>query len=257
MLRITDAELAARQLDSQLALFEAQLAGGRDSFAAWPADGVLVTCCPRAPDRSLPNAVLARDPAALTDALLDEIGARYDAAGVRAWTVWVRPGDDALSERLAARGHVHDAEPMLMAATMDELDLGPAAGLDLDPAPTWETVAALNDAAYGLDGEVAAMLEGVDDSPAMLWVARVGGAPAACAVVRPHEGDAEVFWVAVAPEARGRGLAGALMRRSLAAARDAGCTTASLEATKLGLPVYERMGFRSLGRFGMWERRQV
>jgi ribosomal protein S18 acetylase RimI-like enzyme len=144
---------------------------------------------------------------------------------------------------------------MLMSATMDELDLAPRRELDLDPAPGWEVVAALNDAAYGLDGEVAAIVEGLDDPAALLWVARVDGAPAGCVVVRPHDGDGEVFWVAVAPEARGRGLAGELMRRSLAAARDAGCTTASLEATAMGEPVYRAMGFRSLGRFGMWERR--
>ena len=255
---VTDAELAARQLDSQLALFEAQLAGARGSRAERPADGVLATIAPGAPERSLPNAVLYRDPAALTDDVLDDVGARYAAAGVRAWTVWVRPGDAALAERLAARGHAHDAQPMLMAAPMAELDLAPRRDLDLDPAPRWADVAALNDAAYGLDGEVAAMLDGVDDPAAALWVARVDGTPAGTVVIRPHEGDAEVFWVAVAPQARGRGIAGELMRRALAAARDdGGCTTASLEATAMGEPLYAAMGFRSLGRFGMWERREV
>lgn len=254
--RVADAVLAARQLASQMALFEAQLAAPPGRWAVRPADGVLACVCPAAPERSLPNGVLYRDPAALTDAVLDELQAAYDAAGVRAWTVWVRPGDDALAERLAARGHVHDAQPMLMAAGLDELDLASRMDLDLDPAPTWAVVAALNDAAYGTDGEMAAMLAGIDDPASRLWVARLDGEPAGCVVVRPHAGDAEAFWVAVRPEARGRGLAGELMRRALVAARDEdGCATASLEATAMGEPVYARMGFRSLGRFGMWERR--
>lgn len=161
---VDDAELARRQLESQLAIFEAQLAGGRGSRVRRPVADVLATVCPRAPERSLPNGVLYRDAAALTDAVLDELQATYAAAGVRAWTVWVRPGDEPLAQRLAARGHVHDAEPMLMAATMDELALGAEQpDLDLDPEPRWRDVAALNDAAYGLDGEVAAMLDGIDD----------------------------------------------------------------------------------------------
>lgn len=252
---MTDAELAARQLESQMALFAAQFAATPGGRALRPADGVLATVCPRAPERSLANGVLYRDAAALTDAVLDELQGAYAAAGVRAWTVWVRPGDEALGPRLAQRGHLPDAQPMLMAATMQELDLAPRAELDLDPAPRWADVAALNDAAYGLDGEVAAMLDGVEDPAALLTVARLDGAPAGCVVVRPHAGDAEVFWVAVAPRARGRGLAGELLRRALAAARDAGCATASLEATAMGEPVYARLGFRSLGRLDMWERR--
>jgi GNAT superfamily N-acetyltransferase len=61
--------------------------------------------------------------------------------------------------------------------------------------------------------------------------------------------------VAVVPQARGRGLAAELMRRALAQARSAGALTTSLESTALGEPVYRSLGYRALGRFGMWERR--
>jgi predicted GNAT family acetyltransferase len=60
--------------------------------------------------------------------------------------------------------------------------------------------------------------------------------------------------VAVVPEARGQGLSGKLIAHSLADAVERGCRTATLVATKLGRPVYERLGFEGLGALEMWER---
>lgn len=248
------AALAARQSASQRAFFADVL--GQAGRVLRPAPGVLATVIGVAPDRSMPNSVLYEDPAAVTPDVLDEIAAAYEAEDVRAWTVWVRPGHGELGALLAARGHVRDAEPMLMAAEIDELDLAPRAELDLDPAPAWDEVGRLNDRAYGLPGDIEAILRRADDPATSLWVARVDGAPAGCVAVRPHRGDAEVFFVAVVPEARGRGLSGELLRRALSAARAAGCSTTGLEATALGEPVYRAMGYRSLGRFGMWELRR-
>ena len=52
---------------------------------------------------------------------------------------------------------------------------------------------------------------------------------------------------ATLPEARGRGLATALMRQALLDAGERGCVTTSLQATAMGRPVYARMGYRDLG----------
>ena len=61
--------------------------------------------------------------------------------------------------------------------------------------------------------------------------------------------------MATVPAARGRGLATALMAHALADARERGRTTSTLQATDLGRPVYERLGYRSLGEIQMWEKR--
>jgi len=58
----------------------------------------------------------------------------------------------------------------------------------------------------------------------------------------------------VLPEARGRGIAGHLLAHALADAAERGNETSTLIATKLGRPVYERVGFEALDTFEMWER---
>ena len=63
--------------------------------------------------------------------------------------------------------------------------------------------------------------------------------------------------VATLPEARGRGLAGALMAHALVDAGERGLRTSTLVATKMGRPVYERLGYRGLGALEMWERREL
>src|SRR5215211_3703477 len=49
-----------------------------------------------------------------------------------------------------------------------------------------------------------------------------------------HERNADVEWVAVVPEARGRGLSGKLLGHALADAAERGIETSTLVATQLG-----------------------
>jgi len=253
--RVDDAALADRERATMQAFFAEVLA--HDGTVVRPARGVVAAVVPSVPHRSMPNSVVYEDARVLDDdAVLDAIGATYAQAGVHAWTVWVRPGDEWLTERLAARGHVHDAEPMLMAAPLDGMDLEPRAALDLDPDPDWRTLAIVNDRAYRTPGDLERAVGGLRDvEGCTLWIARDGGEPVAAAAIHLHGGDAGVELVAVVPEARGRGLSAELLRHALTDAARAGATTTSLQATTLGEPVYRRLGYRALGRYGMWERR--
>ena len=54
---------------------------------------------------------------------------------------------------------------------------------------------------------------------------------------------AGIYWVATLEEQRGRGFGEALSRAAVDGGRAFGCALASLQASKLGRPVYERMGF--------------
>jgi GNAT superfamily N-acetyltransferase len=89
----------------------------------------------------------------------------------------------------------------------------------------------------------------------ILHVARADGRPASVVGTHDHGGDSCIVYVATLPEARGRGLASRLMAHALHEARGRGATTTSLQATKMGYPVYARLGYRDLGALQMWERR--
>jgi GNAT superfamily N-acetyltransferase len=88
-----------------------------------------------------------------------------------------------------------------------------------------------------------------------VYVARLDGEAAGCCAATDEGENSEIQMVAVVPEARGRGLSGKLIAHALADAAGRGMRTSTLVATKLGLPVYERLGYRSLGVLEMWERR--
>jgi GNAT superfamily N-acetyltransferase len=88
-----------------------------------------------------------------------------------------------------------------------------------------------------------------------IYVASFQGEPVCSLLASYHEGNCEIDGVATVPEARGRGLSGRLLAHALVDARERGCSTTTLVATKLGLPVYERLGYGALGTLDMWERR--
>jgi GNAT superfamily N-acetyltransferase len=67
--------------------------------------------------------------------------------------------------------------------------------------------------------------------------------------------DAGVYAVATLPEARGQGLARRLHYQLLQRARERGALTTSLQASAMGRPVYEALGYASFGPMNMWERR--
>jgi GNAT superfamily N-acetyltransferase len=220
-------------------------------------DGLIASVVPAVPERSVMNSVIYDDPAGLK-ASLRELASVYEEAGVLAWTVWVPGHDRATSELLAQAGHVLDATPAAMVCDPATVERPEPGELDLLPDPTFAEIAALNDLAYGYPGQP--FRRALGDAPVggvHLYVARVDGEPAACVVVEDHHGtDCGIYWVATHPQARGRGLATALMREAVADSYERGCRTSTLQATRLGQPIYERVGYRSIGTLEMWERRK-
>jgi ribosomal protein S18 acetylase RimI-like enzyme len=78
------------------------------------------------------------------------------------------------------------------------------------------------------------------------FVAYEAGRPLACASVTVARRVGGVQWVAVAEDARGRGLADACTRAASNAGFELGADCAWLEASHMGEPVYLRMGFEEL-----------
>ena len=101
------------------------------------------------------------------------------------------------------------------------------------------------------DGAIGAAIRGWLE-PATTYVARLDGRPACCLTMVREGPDAGVFLVGTIPEARGRGLARRLLLHALHAARGAGATVSTLQSSRLGYPVYRRLGYVELCRLGMW-----
>ena len=85
-----------------------------------------------------------------------------------------------------------------------------------------------------------------------LFVGRVGGQPVASAALYSSEGIAGISFVATVPAARRRGYGAALTWAALEAGRLAGDRVGFLQATKMGRPVYEAMGFRWATNYAEW-----
>jgi GNAT superfamily N-acetyltransferase len=233
---------------------EAFGAGAPDSRLLRP-DGLLASLAPAAPQRSLFNSVFLDEPAALAREY-EALVVAYDAAGVQAWTVWVLDEDRETAAWLAARGHLLDAAPRAMAMELTGLMDVPSAPAGVEPGPIEPRLAAeLNDLAYGYgeDGFRA----GLAAETAIRWHgAHAGGEPVGCVGTIEVGDDCCVTGVATPPEHRGRGIASWLMLRALAVACDEGALTASLQATRAGAPIYERLGFADFGFIEMWELRR-
>lgn len=252
---VDDGMLFDRQLRT-LAAIDDMMADAAPDSRTLDFDGVSVLIVPAVPGRSVLNAVCYERPEAL-EAAYDQIASEFHAAGIQAWTVWVPRADEHAARLLEDAGHVLDASPEAMCATMDELALDPS----LPEAISWTgdvPLSALAEVAGPSFGFAPGELEGaVEYSPpgARPYIAELEGRPAASVMAFDHDGDCGIYWVATLEEARGKGLCGALMTAALLDGRERGCTTTSLQATKAGHPIYSRLGYRDFGPIDMWELR--
>ena len=244
-----DDDLVTRAAEANAASFIAiatASAGGR----TLEEPGVRAIATPAAPERPLFNAAFGLEPGALGRAY-ERLASFYAEAGVPRWTAFVDPGDAESVATLSGNGHELDAEPRMMLAPAGDV-AGADARIDLDPAPTPETIAALNDRVYGYPGSFARTLRSLDGLDAC--VAVVDSEPVACALAHDDAGDCHITLVATLPAHRRQGIASGLIRRLVRRGSERGCTTTSLVATRAGAPVYERLGYRDLGSVQMWER---
>jgi GNAT superfamily N-acetyltransferase len=86
-----------------------------------------------------------------------------------------------------------------------------------------------------------------DNAPFRLYLGRWRGKPVATNMLVLGAGAASVLGVGTLPEARGQGIGSAITLQPYLDAREVGFHTGVLFATDLGIPVYERLGFRIVG----------
>ena len=169
------------------------------------------------------------------------------------------PEDDAeTAAGLERAGHALDGTPRFMGMPLAELRQ-PVADDDLEfrEREDYAELARMNEIAYAYPpGDFTALAEA--PMPGIrIYFAALEGEEVCTLGIWPHGSDAVATWVATLPEARGRGIAGRLLAHGLGNAREDGYETTTLQSSKLGRPVYERLGYRDYGASQMWERRRT
>lgn len=168
-----------------------------------------------------------------------------------------RSAEDAFSR--------HGLRPAMLLTGM-VMDLGsipaatasPQSSLEYRRVVDRETCFAISDvncAAYGMPVEIGrdSILEGMFGDDVFAYVGYLEDKPVTAAGVWIVDGILYVAMVATHPDQRRKGYADAVMWHSLQEARRAtGITRTVLHATEAGLPVYERMGYRSVARFTLY-----
>jgi GNAT superfamily N-acetyltransferase len=190
----------------------------------------------------------------------------------RGFAVWTRAGapeDRGLIEAAERAGlrSVYEMPEMVLRGEGGKapppFELSPPAGVELAPVESAEDAAAYwrvateSYADIGFPPEIFAFYENHD----YLWadgttafLARVDGEPAAISMTIVTHEVAGIYWVGTGEAARGRGLGTALTAAAVDAGLALGATSASLQASPMGKPIYQRMGFETIFDYRLYLR---
>lgn len=131
--------------------------------------------------------------------------------------------------------------PLPLGATIEKLSADDREGL-----AAANSIAAVG---FRMPPEVQAYVAELESSPedarVRVYLARLGGVPAATAVFAPTAGAGGLYNVATIPTARRRGLAGQLVLRALEDADGLALPIHVLQATQQAQHLYETMGFEA------------
>ncbi|HEV2006988.1 MAG TPA: GNAT family N-acetyltransferase [Candidatus Limnocylindrales bacterium] len=99
-------------------------------------------------------------------------------------------------------------------------------------------------------------LDGLVGGPIAGFVAEADGRPVGASMVFVDEptGIGVVGWVGTVPEYRRRGIGDAVTRAATNAGFALGARLVSLQASPMGLPLYEKLGYRTVAGYKIWFR---
>lgn len=165
-----------------------------------------------------------------------------------------RPAAPSWTARLAARHHLThvDDEPLMLHPNPSAVTVPDEPSVTrVDPEDAAEVGMAQQLFADGFEGPLeelrVLMAAEVLRRPGLAaYVGRSAGNPCTTGFGAFHDGHIGVFNIATPPEHRRRGHGHAVTARVIAEGVAAGAHTAYLQASEMGYPVYERMGFRTV-----------
>ena len=171
------------------------------------------------------------------------------------WLLWVRDGvDDALLEAGRAAGLRDAGGPPSMGMAPIPTIPSPPPELEVHEITSADDVAAhcdLTSRAFGFPVEIATRLvEGTLTDPSIcLLLGSVRGEPVSTALVSISDTTAGIYNVGTPSEHQRRGYGAALTWAAIDAGVRRGCDRTILQASAMGRPVYEAMGYRHLGDY--------
>ncbi len=178
----------------------------------------------------------------------EQVFALADAFFADGYSIVVETGvADALEAALQARGwQLDEEEPALVLAPIP--DAGPSApeGLDIRRVVDAAGLADFRSVSQTPSVYLPSLAAVLHPAVALL-VGYVGGRAVATARLTCLGSVVELMGVVTVAAARRQGYGTALTWAALAAGRARGCTAATLTATAMGLPLYQRMGFQPAG----------
>ena len=88
--------------------------------------------------------------------------------------------------------------------------------------------------------------------PLKFYLGLLDGKPVATSMYYLAEGVAGIYFVATLTEARNKGIGFAITQKPLLEAREMGYKVGILQASKMGEPVYRRLGFKEYSHIGSY-----
>ncbi len=208
------------------------------------------------------NPTIVRELPDDVDALLDDAAAFHEQHESPAWVVAVRATDAARFGGAAeARGfNVAEDSPFMV---LDRIPAsGPVADLQIERASDLAGVRAHFDVvsrSFGMPLDLIEMVisEAFVTERAHLFIGELDGVPVASSMLVVSDGAgvrcAGIYNVGTLESHRRRGLGEAMTAHAAEIGRrDHGCVVATLQASPMGYPVYERMGYREVTRWQRW-----
>jgi GNAT superfamily N-acetyltransferase len=199
------------------------------------------------------------------DAMIEAALAPFQSRNLpMAWLVGPGTRPEDLGQRLEAHGLTRADDTPCMA--IDIRALAPPQllpGVTFVPVTAEEQVPWFAHAAavgFGFDSEAEPIFQTLTARaclpPDPRWayhLALLEGAPVATCLTFLHSGVAGLFTISTIPEARGHGIGGEITRHALLNAGSLGYRVAVLQASPMGFPVYQRLGFATCATFIEYE----
>lgn len=201
------------------------------------------------PDSTYFNNAILTSGADSAQTAAESLAELYADAGITSWALWV-PNGAATFDRAPDRLGAIDTLTRDVTTVAMTRELGPGPSLD----DRVRTVSGSALRRLTLDEVVPVAELGQPDEGAHVigWALIEDGCAVASAYTHRNGTDCGIYAVGTQPAHRRRGLASALVEHILAQARDSGIRSASLQSTPMGSSVYERLGFRPVGRYEEW-----